>query len=135
MRSRPVFALAALLAAFAVAAPRASAEKFELAVATDSKEVVSQHDSFSPSTARIYVVYKIALSKASRVKAAWVTEKVEGYQDNNKFGESGSNLDAGTYMSSFSYARPGAAWPAGAYRVDLYVDDKVERSVRFKVAK
>jgi len=134
MRSRPALALALLVTALA-AAPRAAAEKFEMAVATDSKEVVSAHDSFGQSTARIYVIYKIAVAKATRVKAAWVTEKVEGYQDNNKFGESGSNLEAGSYMSSFSYSRPGAAWPAGAYRVDLYVDDKLEKSVRFRVTK
>lgn len=136
MRSRPVLALGVLLAALAIAvAPRAAAEKFDFAVATDTKDVVSQHDTFAQSTARIYIVYKVALPKSSRVKAAWITEKVEGYQENNKFGESGSNMDAGTYMSSFSYARPGAAWPAGSYRVDLYVDDKVEKSVRFKVTR
>jgi hypothetical protein len=134
MRSREVLAAFAALAL--VAAGRARAEsKFELAVATDSKDAITQHDVFPPSTAKIYVIYKVTLAKASRVHAAWITEKVDGYNENQKFGDSGSNMEPGSYMSAFSYLRPGGAWPVGTYRVDLYVDDKVEKSVHFKVAK
>lgn len=134
MRSRRF--LAALAALALAAAGRARAEsKFELAVATDNRETITQHDLFAPSTAKIYVIYKVTLPKAGRVRAAWITEKVDGYAENQKFGDSGSNMEAGSYMSAFAYARPGAAWPVGTYRVDLYVDDKMERSVHFKVAK
>jgi hypothetical protein len=130
---RFLIAFAALALA---AAGRARAEsKFELAVATDSRDSITQHDAFPPSTAKIYVIYKVTLPKAGRVRAAWVTEKVDGYGENQKFGDSGSNMEAGSYMSAFSYGRPGAAWPLGVYRVDLYVDDKMEKSVHFKVTK
>ena len=138
MRSRKGFALAGITAAvaFLAAAPRAAAEgKFDLAVATESRENISQHDVFAPSTAKIYVVYKVTLPKASRVKASWITEKVDGYAENQKFSDSISNVQAGTFMGAFANGRPGAAWPLGAYRVDLYVDDKLEKSVRFKVSK
>src|SRR2546421_6645133 len=97
---RPAFAGAAYALAaalFLLAAPHASAQgKFELVVATDSKENISQHDTFAPSTPRIYVIYKVALTKAARVRAAWVAEKVEGEKENSKFNESGSNIEAGT---------------------------------------
>ncbi|HKC25311.1 MAG TPA: hypothetical protein VKF32_11250 [Thermoanaerobaculia bacterium] len=129
-----VAALAA--AALLLASPRAAAQgKFDLAVATDNKEAISQHDTFPQSTARIYVVYKVTLPKAGRVKSAWMAEKVEGEKENSKFSENGSNLQPGTFMGVFSNGRPGSAWPAGTYRVDLYVDDKLEKSVRFRVVK
>jgi len=128
--------LGAITAALLLLAGAAWADsKFELAVATDNKDVISQHDSFAPSTARIYVVYKVTLPKASRVRAAWITEKVEGYQENQKFNESNSSVEAGTFMGAFSNGRPGNAWPAGAYRVDLYVNDGLDRSIHFKVTK
>jgi hypothetical protein len=136
MRSgRLASAVGALAAVLLLASPRAAAQgKFDLAVATDNKEAISQHDTFPPSTARIYVVYKVTLPKAGRVKSAWVAEKVDGEKENSKFSENGSNLQPGTFMGVFSW-KPGNAWPAGTYRVDLYVDDKLEKSVRFRVVK
>ena len=129
--------LPALSVAIVLLAPRfASAEsKIEMAVATDSRESTSQREVFAPDTPKVYVVYTVTTSKPSKVKGVWWAEKVQGVPDNSKMTESASNVQTGTFMMAFSYPKPPSGWPSGTYKVDLWVDDKLEKTVKFKVAK
>ena len=130
-------ALSVLSLGLALAAPRfAYADsKIEMAVATDSKETTSGREVFGPDTPKVYIVYTVTTSKASRVKGVWWAEKVQGVPDNSKMTESASNVQAGTFMMAFSYPKPPTGWPSGTYKVELFVDDKLEKTVKFKVAK
>jgi hypothetical protein len=134
MRSRHRLAPLGLAALLFV--PRVLADaKIDMVVATDSKESISPHEVFTPNTAKIYVVFTVTASKPARVKAIWTAEKVQGVPDNSKMTESSTNVQAGTFMSAFSYPKPATGWPPGTYRVDFEIDDKHEKTVKFKVAK
>jgi hypothetical protein len=124
----------AALALSTLAPPLAASDgKFDMAVATDSREAISHHETFSPATAKIYVIYTVTLPKAGKLKAVWMAEKVTGVAENSKFTESQTAAAAGTFMGAFSYTKPGTAWPTGAYRIDLFIDGDLEKSVRFQV--
>lgn len=64
------------------------------------------------------------------VKAVWTATQVEGADANTKLDE--SELKSGTGVLHFKLSNQNA-WPTGKYKVDLYLNDKLDRSVEFEV--
>ena len=134
--SRPIAALSLISLLAAPVLAQQAGPRIDTAISSDSKETMAEKTSFSQTTPKIFVFYMMADAvKGTRVKAAWIADKVDGYDPNNKFDESNATSPGGTYWGAFSYPRPGAAWPLGQYRVDLSVDGKVVKSVKFKIEK
>jgi hypothetical protein len=64
------------------------------------------------------------------VKAVWTAVQVEGTEPNLKLDE--SELKSGSSTLHFKLSNDNS-WPAGKYKVDLYLNDKLDRTVEFQV--
>jgi hypothetical protein len=126
--------VSAVLATTALA--QAGRPRIESAYTSDSKETRAERSVFTPDSAKVYVIYVVAeLVATTKLKAVWTVEKAEGVQENSKMDESTTSPGAGSFMSAFSRSKPPKGWPVGSYRVELFVDDKLEKTLKFKVAK
>lgn len=106
------------------------------AFATDSKERQTEKTVFDLETPKIYIIYMLVdAHKGDKVKINWIVEKAEGYKDNTVFDTAESSSQAGAFYGAFGYSKPKGGWPPGAYRADLYVEDKLEKSVKFRIGK
>jgi hypothetical protein len=117
-------------------APARGQEKagIHTAYATETQDLQQPKDVFGTETPKVYISYILGdVPHTAVLKAVWIAEKLAGVQENSKIAES---KKAATYNNGqFSYSKPTKGWPTGTYRVELYIDDKLEKTVKFKVAK
>lgn len=68
----------------------------------------------------------------TKVKAVWTAVEVEGVDPNLNLGE--KELTSAGGQVNFSYTNDeGKLWPAGKYKVDLYLNGKLDRTLDFQV--
>lgn len=103
------------------------------AYTTDSKETQNEKSVFSPETPKVYVGYTLAdVNPGSKLKVVWTAEKVTGVQENSVM--TSTETTATTMVAGmFSYSKPPKGWPAGVYRIDLFVDGRLDKTLRFTV--
>lgn len=86
--------------------------------------------SFSPED----VFYlKVGLANApddTKVKAVWTAVKAEGAEADTLLDDAELTSGSATLTFDLNNDNP---WPAGDYKVDLYLNDKLDRTVAFKV--
>lgn len=77
---------------------------------------------------------KVGLANApdgTKVKAAWTAVAVEGAAANTPLDD--VELESGSATLTFDLENDGP-WPAGDYKVDIYLNDTLDRSLPFRVA-
>ncbi len=67
---------------------------------------------------------------ATRVKASWTALEVDGMQLNLPVDE--AEITSGSGLLQFKLAN-NELWPAGRYKIDLYLNDQLARSLEFQV--
>jgi hypothetical protein len=68
----------------------------------------------------------------TRVKAVWTAVEADGVEPNLMLGT--KELTTGDGTLNFSYTNDeGKLWPTGTYKVDLYLNDKLDRTLEFQV--
>jgi hypothetical protein len=67
----------------------------------------------------------------TRLKADWTAVDIEGYTPNSAIDS--AELTTGDGPFTFSLKKTQPAWPAGKYKVDLYVNDKLTQTLDFTV--
>lgn len=91
---------------------------------TDATTTFAQDDTF-------YCIVELANAPDdTKVKAVWTAVAVEGEDPNTLIDE--AELEFGDGTLTFDLANNGA-WPVGAYKVDLYLNDKLDRTLDFEV--
>lgn len=75
------------------------------------------------------------VASSSTLKAVWICEKSEGIEPNYKISEASMKVGMINNSGDFSLSKPTKGWPVGSYRVDLYIDDKVNETAHFEVEK
>ncbi len=86
---------------------------------------------FTPNTLEIYIWFSWAHTMTgTEAKAVWIYET-----SGETIIEYSLVIEDMAGLGSFSLTRPitEAGWPIGDYKVDLYLDDKLAKSVTFKV--
>lgn len=76
---------------------------------------------------------KVDLANApdgTRVKAAWTALAVEGAEPNTPLDD--VEMESGSATLTFDLQNEGP-WPAGDYKVDVYLNDQLDRSLPFRV--
>lgn len=69
----------------------------------------------------------------TKVKAIWTAVEVDGVEPNLNLGEK-ELTTGGADTFNFSYINEeGKIWPTGKYKVDLYLNDKLDRTLEFQV--
>lgn len=135
MKAAKTWALMTLLAA-ALPAFAGAGTVIQTAFATDSKERQTEKTVFDLETPKVYIIYMLVEAhKGDKVKINWIVEKAEGYKDNTVFDTAETSTQAGSFYGVFGYSKPKGGWPPGAYRADLLVDGKLEKSVKFRIGK
>jgi hypothetical protein len=66
----------------------------------------------------------------TKVKAVWTAEQVDGAQPNTQIGQYETTTGSGTLHFKLTND---TAWPNGKYKVDLYLNDKLARTMEFQV--
>jgi hypothetical protein len=66
----------------------------------------------------------------TKVKAVWTAVSVEGADPNTLIDQTELTSGGGALTFNLSNAGP---WPTGQYKVELYLNDKLDRTLEFQV--
>lgn len=135
MTKKPCGALMALLALL-LATGASAAPHFADVTVSDSADGDAVA-TFAPGTPKIFVHAGLAdVAHGSKVSSDWIAEDTGGVAPPNYKIDS-VTLDTGmlTNVVTFSLSKPNNGWPAGKYRVDLFIDGKTAGAAHFKVNK
>ena len=95
---------------------------------------------FTTKTPKIYYVCNSdTVTKGQNVKAVWIATDTNGVAPPNyKIDEKGIDVadklqQDQVWTGTFSLSIPDKGWPAGSYRVELYVDSKLNQTAKFDI--
>jgi hypothetical protein len=115
----------------------AAACEFKVSTANIESAVLARDEAGSDRTAvfapgdTFYCVVKLANAPdGTTVKAVWTAIEAVGAPANTEIDS--SELTTGSGELHFQLAKPGV-WPAGRYKVELYLDGKLDRTLEFQV--
>lgn len=90
-----------------------------------------QTTTFAPSDTTFYCNVDLANAPDdTTIKAVWTAVEVQGTDPNQVIDQ--SELKAGSGTVNFKLSNNGA-WPVGKYKVDLYLEDKLSKTIEFQV--
>jgi uncharacterized RDD family membrane protein YckC len=134
------WAFALLPLALAAIAPgdaaAAGAPRYENVVVSDSKGGAPV-STFKPATAKIFVDAQLEdVRSGSKARSDWIAVDTGGAAPAN-YKIATTEMKVGGLINhvTFSFSKPNAGWPAGDYRVDLFIDGKPAGQAKFKVVK
>ncbi|MEW6737493.1 MAG: hypothetical protein AB1489_39795 [Acidobacteriota bacterium] len=95
-------------------------------VKSDTKEPVNVTNTYDASDKILHCVVKLANAPDStKVRARWIAVKAEGVEPNFKITE--SDITAGSGNVDFTLTPGASGFPAGDYKVEIYLDPDTER--------
>lgn len=137
------FVTVLLLAAVIASACSVSISTANITQAVLAKEVkgetlepVDPTSTFPTDQPEIHLVVSVANAPSeTKVKTVWTTVDVgDAAPPNTKIDEVEVTLDA-SGSTHFTLSRPDSgAWPVGKYKVEVYLNDKLDRTLEFTVA-
>jgi hypothetical protein len=129
------FWMACIVAALALSilACGFSASTANISEATLSRDEAGNEPTttFSPGDTFYLIVQLANAPDDTVVKASWTAVDVEGADPNTFIDE--SEITSGTGTITFNLTNSQGQWPAGSYKVDLYMNDELERTLEFSV--
>lgn len=127
---RILFALIALLVAALACEFSASTANIASAYLTTDPKSNTQTTVFAPGDVFYCIVDLKNAPDDTQVKAVWTAVQAEGIDPNYYLYETSLTTGDGTltFQLSNDYL-----WPAGRYKVDLYLNDKLDRTLEFEV--
>ena len=113
---------------------QAGAPRYTDLLLSDTKDGAAKQV-FTPTTPKIFLSSKLAdVPTGAKLTGTWIAEKTKAAPPNYRIDS--VDLTVGPLMNqaNFSMSKPNAGWPAGDYRVELFINGKLASTVRFKVA-
>lgn len=105
----------------------------------ESDEVIEK-TTFTKDLPEVYLIcHSDEVEKGQKVKAVWIAVDTAGAAPANyKIDEKELVVEAApnneqVWTANFSLSKPSAGWPAGQYQVELYVNDEMMDTYKFKV--
>jgi hypothetical protein len=90
---------------------------------------------FVATTPKIYVNAEIDhVTTGMKLTGKWIAEKTQVAPPNYEIAAANVAPSPKMNQATFSLSKPDHGWPAGTYRVELLIDDKLAEVARFKVA-
>ena len=89
-------------------------------------------ESFGVSDIPIHCIVMLGISDPTAVRMQFVAVKVQGVKPESKVVSAAYTTKQGEDRIYFT-GRPKGEWVPGTYRIDIYIGDKVERSVTFDI--
>lgn len=128
---RFVLALAALLVSGLACEFSASTANITSATLAADESGSPATTTFTPEQSVFYLVVELANAPDdTKVKAVWTAVEAEGVEANFQIDE--SELTSGSGTLTFNLSND-SLWPTGRYKVDLYLNDKLDRTLEFEV--
>lgn len=114
----------------------ANDRSFTYTVVTDEKDGKENKDTFTKDTPKIYVNFGWDKEIGSHIKGVWICEKAKDPKipANTKIDEATLTIVSPMNAGDFSLSKPTAGWPEGDYKVELYSDDKLIKTAKFKIS-
>jgi len=124
--------LAVAVSACEFSASTASVTSAELARGYADGKATDVTTTFGPSDTPLHYVVTIGSAPDdTKVKAVWtIVDAGDGQFKNQKLDE--TELKSGSGVLNFTLAGT-QAWPVGKYKVDLFLNDKLDRTANFTV--
>lgn len=110
----------------------ANITKAEMAKGYSNGEATDVTTTFSPTDTPIHLVVNVANAPDdTRVKVVWTAVDANGGQiTNQKLDETEVKTNG---VADFTLSNS-QQWPTGKYKVDIYLNDKLDRTIEFTVA-
>lgn len=91
--------------------------------------------SFPSDTPRLYAMFKTTgIQNGDKVRGALIVEDVgKAAPANTKVLEKTLTLEEDTQDGDFNFSKPTEGWPAGKYRVEIYLNDELATTVKFTI--
>lgn len=101
---------------------------------TPAYEIVNPTTVFRPDTPKVFCVWRVEGARAGTpIRAVWIAEDSGGAAPPNyKVDESRHTLP-GTASGAFTLSKPTAGWPVGRYRLEIWLGEKLAKTLRFTV--
>jgi hypothetical protein len=127
--------LAIVLSACSVSTANITQAVLAKDVQGNTYEPVNPTTTFAPDQALIHLVVSVAnVPSGTKVKAVWSTVDVgSAAPANQQLLEKEATMDASANVH-FSINNNAGPWPVGKYKVDVYLNDKLDRTLDFTVA-
>jgi hypothetical protein len=128
-----IFALLTVLVVVCSGLVLAGSQKVEAVIAKDKDTRPAK--SFLADVPKLYAFFRTSgIEKGEKLRGIWIAEDVgDAAPKETKIDEATITADDDNFYGAFSLSKPTKGWPAGRYRVDIYVDDKLATSVNFSV--
>lgn len=139
MKNRPAFFALVVLAAASLALSAcgfsistANIQGVTLGKGYDNGTIVEPTTTFAQEDQEIQLVVNVGNAPDdTQVKAVWSIVEVEGHEPAVLY-ESPLTLNSGENIAHFSLTND-QLWPAGRYKVDIYLNDKLDKTVEYQV--
>jgi hypothetical protein len=91
--------------------------------------------SFAADTEKVLALFKTeGAQNGDKIRGLWIAEDVGGAAPaNSKIDEKTLTMEGDTEDGVFSLSKPTNGWPAGTYRLDIYVNDKLVKTEKFTI--
>ncbi len=104
-----------------------------LAKGFSNDQAVNPATTFSPTDNPLHAVVKIENAVAgARVTGVWTVVDAGG-EENFEIGRKELSLEAGNTYTAHYTAELNQDWPVGKYKFEVYLNDKLEKTVEFSV--
>lgn len=102
--------------------------------------ITAEKTLFNKETPKIYLIAKTSnVKKDDYLRAVWIAEETNAaappnYQidENTQVVDKGIDQDH-EFVATFTLLKPSAGWPVGKYKVDVYKNTDLIKSINFKV--
>ncbi len=108
----------------------ASTASISEAVMARDAEGTQPTTTFAPSDTFYCLVRLANAPDGTMVRAVWTAVEVEGSDPNTLIDE--SSVESGSGSLEFNLTNSNL-WPAGSYKVDLYLNDELNQTIEFSV--
>jgi hypothetical protein len=106
---------------------------------TEDLQVVNPASEFGRDTAKVVCVWKAeGVTPGSHIRGIWIAEDTGGaappnYKIDEATAIAKTAHDRFNSGGTFTVSRPTKGWPAGRYRLEIYLENELARTVRFAI--
>ena len=122
-----------ILSVISIAVVRAGDVSVKVTMATEVEG--ESTNTFAPDTEKIYALFKTKGAKSGdKIRAVLIAEDVGDVAPaNTKVLDKTIDMEGDTEDGDFNFSKPTKGWPAGKYRVDVYVNEDLVTTAKFTV--
>ena len=125
----------ALLIMTAICASVALAGKAKVEAAMAVDKDTKPTTTFTADVPKLYAFFRSkGTQTGDKLRGVWIAEDVgDAAPKKTKIDEATLTADENDFYGAFSLTKPTKGWPAGKYRVDIYVGDELATTAKFTI--